>query len=139
MAENPLQFTLSHRFLQDLIASAKSDILQVYDNLKIPNAKIEAEEGEFLYLEDIKLHSKNEVYNQHPYNFVLNYTFDQEKNHITFFLPDDQPNGASARFIAEASVLQERSPGGERFKSDDLAVSGYIRNASVTIDLGFYK
>lgn len=118
--------------------SAKSDILQIYDNLKLPNAKFEAEDGEFIYLEDVKLHSKNkDFYDQ--YNFIQNYTFDSSSNRVTFFLPDDQPNGASARFFAEASVWQERSPGGEKFRSDDLQVSGYVKNASVTIDLGFYK
>ena len=80
IAESPLQFTLSHRMVQDIIGSAKSGVLQVYDNLKIPSTKIEAEEGEFLFFEDIKLHSKTEGTNQIPYNFVLNYSFDQDKN-----------------------------------------------------------
>jgi hypothetical protein len=80
IAESPLQFTLSHRMIQDIIGSAKSGILQVYDNLKIPSTKVEAEEGEFLFLEDIKLHSKNEGTNQIPYNLILDYSFDQDKN-----------------------------------------------------------
>jgi hypothetical protein len=125
--------------LQDLIYSAKSDILQVYDNLKLPSAKLELGDEEFIFLEDIKLHSKNEAHANDPYNFYLNSTFDQEKNTITFYLPDNQPNGASAKFYAQASAYQERSPGGERFKSDDLEIYGYVKNASVTIDMGFYK
>jgi hypothetical protein len=35
-------------------------------------------------------------------------------------LPDDQPNGARAKFVAEAEIFMEKAPGGEKFKSDDL-------------------
>jgi hypothetical protein len=49
----------------------------VYDNLKLPNAKLEAEDGGHLFLEDVKFHSKNEVYNVDSYIFALNYTFDE--------------------------------------------------------------
>ena len=73
-----------------------------------------------MFFEDIKLHSKNEGTNQIHYNFVLNYSFDQDKNQVTVSLPDDQPNGARARFVAEASVYMEQTPGGEKIKSDDL-------------------
>ena len=112
----------------------------MYDNLKIPSTKIEAEEGEFLFFEDIMLHSKTEGNNQIPYNFVLNYSFDQDKNQVTVSLPDDQPNGARARFVAEASIFMEKTLGREKMKYDDkLLISGFIQNASITFDLGFYK
>jgi hypothetical protein len=100
-----------------LIQSAKSDILSVYDNLKLPNTKLEIEEGEFIYLEEIKIHSKNKE-NFDPYNFVMNYTLDEKNNRITFYIPEDQPNGASARFYATSNVFQERTPGGDQFMSD---------------------
>ena len=99
---------------------------------------MEIDDGTFIYLEDVMIHSKRkDIFD--PYNFILNYTLDQENNRITFYIPDDQPNNASARFYATASVYQERTPGGDRFMSDELKISGYIKNASVTIDLGFYK
>ena len=137
----------------DIIKSSKSDILQIYDNLTIyPEdgkhfefdlKKDHPSESKEIFMEKLVFHSsisKVKTSENKPYNFALDVEFDEQKNHIRFIVPDDGPNGSSPKFEAEAEVFQKQiGEDGEEvmYKSDDLIVSGYVKNASITLDLGF--
>ena len=123
MTESPLQFKLGHEFLKDILKSAKSDILQVYDNLTIypeDGAKYfdytlsNTSEGieRKILIEEFTFSSKNSLQrstqangmNRNNYNFVMDVEFDEQNNYIKFIIPDNLTSGESAKFEAEAEV-----------------------------------
>ena len=113
----------------------------MYGNLQLGDQEINVD-GDKYYLKNFKLHSKDPREKSEPYNFKMEYLFDSERNRMSFLLPDDQPNGMSAKFFVEAEVHQDFELDDGKItqhKTDDLSVFGYVKNASVTLDLSHYR
>ena len=129
MTESPLQISLSHRMIEDIINSAKSQVLQVMDNIKISDFEVEAHDfEEKVLIKNLTLSSiqKDPAVSD---NFKLDFTFDEQKNYITMVVKEyhKAPMKGTGLIQLQGGV-----------KTDSFTLTTEIKKMEAVLDMGHY-